>query len=155
MTGRNYAFILGILAFAFFLRVLGQAVVAFFQVEFLPPMDEWYSGVIPYPVLLPVQILILLVQVRISRDIRRGRGFFARGRPRMGVVIQVGSCIYFAMMVARYAIVMTLFPERRWFGGTIPIFFHWVLAAYLFALGRYYVQAARASVSQPPEGERP
>ena len=43
----------------------------------------------------------------------------------------------FLGMVARYAITMTLYPERRWLGtGTIPIVFHWVLAAYLYVLGR-------------------
>ena len=39
---KKYAAILGI-----FLRVLGQVLVAFFRVDFLPPMAEWYSGLIP------------------------------------------------------------------------------------------------------------
>jgi hypothetical protein len=28
-------------------------------------------------------------------------------------------------------------PEQRWFGGTVPIVFHCVLAAFLFVLGSY------------------
>ncbi len=44
-----------------------------------------------------------------------------------------------AVMVIRYVNTMALFPERRWLGsGTIPIVFHWVLAAYLFAWSRFH-----------------
>lgn len=134
---KAYAVVLGILAFAFFLRVLGQVLVAFFQVGFLPPMAEWYSGLLPYPVLLPIQILILIVQAKVSLDIGRDSGFFAARRQRAGKFLCWFSYVYFAAMVLRYVITMSLYPERRWLTGTIPIFFHWVLAAYLFVLGRY------------------
>src|SRR3989449_8511904 len=52
-----YATVLWFLLFLFCLRVAGQALVAAFAVPFLPPMQQWYSGVMPYPILLPVQIL--------------------------------------------------------------------------------------------------
>jgi hypothetical protein len=77
MNDRAYAVVLGILAFAFFLRVLGQMIVAAGQGGFLPPREQWYSGLIPYPVLLPFQVLILVVQVLISGDIWRRAGLFA------------------------------------------------------------------------------
>jgi hypothetical protein len=41
-------------------------------------------------------------------------------------------------MAVRYVVRMTRRPEQRWFGGTIPIFFHWVLAAYLFVVGLFH-----------------
>jgi hypothetical protein len=41
-------------------------------------------------------------------------------------------------MAGRYVLTMTMFPERRWFGGAIPIVFHWVLAAYVYLLSRYH-----------------
>lgn len=50
--------------------------VAFFGVTFLPPMQEWYSGLIPYPVLLPIQGLIILLLIKICSDFSRGHGFF-------------------------------------------------------------------------------
>ena len=84
---RTYAVILGILAFAFFLRVLGQVLVAFFGADFLPPMDEWQSGLIPYPWLLASQILILAVQGWICWDLWRGAGFFGCRRPRTGRIL--------------------------------------------------------------------
>ena len=37
-------------------------------------------------------------------------------------------------MAIRYVVVMTLVPEMRWFHGTIPIFFHFVLAGYIYTL---------------------
>ena len=124
--------------------------VAFFGVTFLPPMREWYSGLIPYPVLLPIQILILLLQAKISLDIWRGSGFFAGHRPRVGRSLCWFSCAYFLAMVVRYGLTMYLYPERRWFSGTIPIFFHLVLAAYLFILGQY--QLSTEEEASAPNG---
>ena len=59
-------------------------------------------------------------------------------RPRVGRALRWFSAVYFAAMVLRYVLTMAWYPERRWLGmGTIPIVFHWVLAVYLYALGRY------------------
>ena len=134
---RAYSLLLGFLAFAFLLRVAGQVLVALFRVEFLPPMAEWYSGLIPYPLLLPIQLAILMIQARISWDIWRDSGFFAARHARAGSFLCWFSYVYFAAMVLRYVLTMFFYPERRWLTGTIPIFFHWVLAAYLFVLGRF------------------
>jgi hypothetical protein len=134
---KTYAILLWALQLAFLLRVLGQVLVAFFQVGFLPPMAQWYSGLLPYPILLPVQLLILLLQTKINRDIWRASGYFASRRPWAGNTFCWLSLVYFVAMLLRYVITMYLYPERRWFSGTIPIFFHFVLAAYLFVLGRY------------------
>ena len=48
------------------------------------------------------------------------------------------ALIYFLAMVAHYGLTMNVFPEKRWFGGTIPIFLHWVLALYLYLLPRHF-----------------
>ncbi len=100
-------------------------------------MKDWYSGLLSYSVLLPLQVAILAFQARISWDLWRGAGFFSRIYPRFGMGLQWFSFGYFAMMLLRYLLTMAVFPERRWLGsGTIPIVFHWVLAAYLFAWSR-------------------
>jgi hypothetical protein len=135
---QKYALGLGCLAGAFLLRVLGQVLVAFFHVDFLPPMKAWYSGLIPYHILLPVQIIILALQWMISRDIWRNSGVFAGYRPRVGRGLCWFSYVYFLGMLLRYILAMAHYPERRWFGGTIPIFFHFVLAGYLYLWGRYF-----------------
>jgi hypothetical protein len=46
--------------------------------------------------------------------------------------------VYAGSMVLRYLLTMTLQPEMRWFGGVIPITFHFVLAAFIFILGDYH-----------------
>ena len=129
------------LAFLFFLRVVGQALVAFVGVTVLPPMSEWYSGLLPYRLLLPAQIAILTLQAWISLQLARGHGVLITPRPRVGRVLITLGVVYFLTMALRYAVTMTWYPERRWLGtGTIPSVFHWVLAAYLFTLGRHHAR---------------
>ncbi len=135
---QRYAPILWFLSVLFFLRVLGQCLVAMFGLSYLPPMEEWYSGLIPYPVLLPVQVLILVVLIKICSDFSRGRGYFVVQKKTMGRCLIWVSYLYFTSMVLRYGITMAFQPERRWFGGTIPIWFHFVLAGFGYALGHFH-----------------
>jgi hypothetical protein len=122
----------------FVLRVTGQALVAFFGVGFLPPMQQWYSGLMPYEYLLPSQIFIVVLMVKICIDFTRGTGFFATPRRFFAVPWLYFGFLYLAAMVLRYPVQMVLHPESRWFGGTIPIFFHWVLAAFVIAVGLHH-----------------
>jgi hypothetical protein len=138
---RPYAALLVGLAALFLVRVVGQALVAFFQTPGLPPMDEWYSGLLPYPLLLPTQAVILGLLGWICADFVRGDGYWVRPRPRLGRwLTRIGS-VYAGGMLLRYVVTMTLHPERRWLGtGTIPIVFHWVLAAFLLVLARFHTR---------------
>lgn len=122
----------------FVLRVAGQALVAFAGVGFLPPMAAWYSGLLPYEYLLPAQLVIIGLMTWICVDFTRGTGFFIVPRRFLASYWLYFGYIYLAAMVARYPITMYLHPEARWFGGTIPIFFHWVLAAFVIAVGRHH-----------------
>ena len=136
---RIYPIILWLLTLSFFLRVLGQILIAFFQVSFLPPMPHWYSGLLSYPILLCLQILILIIQIKINLDFSQSSGYFAQPKPKNGKLLQRFSYPYAVIMSIRYIIAMTFYPERRWFGeGTIPIIFHFVLAGYLFTWGHFY-----------------
>ena len=139
---------LAILTFLFALRVLGQALVVFFRVDWLPGTEHWFSGVIRYPVLLAVQLVMLPGMVKIASDIWRGRGFFAKPRPGCSRFLVACSIIYAISMVLRYVLTMTHRPEMRWFGGTIPNFFHFVLAAFVYTWGRFYSRSDTPSVQQ-------
>ena len=123
----------------FCFRVAGQMLVAFAGVTFLPPMEEWYSGLLPYPYLLPTQFVIIFVFGKVCFDLNRGDGFFAVLRPRLGAFLCTFGIIYLVVMVIRYVIRMSLYPLERWTGGSIPIFFHWVLAAYLLVWASFNV----------------
>jgi len=141
--------VLALLTLLFFLRVLGQALVARFGVTWLPAMEHWHSGLIPYPALLTIQVLMLIVMVKISRDVWRGAGFFAMVRPSLSRLLIGFSVVYAGAMALRYALTMAFYPEMRWFGGTIPIFFHFVLAGYIYVVGRFH---SRADTFASPQG---
>jgi len=129
MSARPYAVLLGALALVFAGRVLGQAIVAVAAVPCLPPMQAWYSGLIPYPVLLPIQLVILAVQAKVTGDIARGSGWFATRRPLAGTVLRRVACLYALGMALRWVLTD---------GTRLPIVFHWVLASHLFVLGAYH-----------------
>jgi hypothetical protein len=119
-------------------RVLGQALVAFVGVPWLPPMEQWFSGMIPYPLLLIIQLLMLMLMIKITAAIWRGKGAFADVRPHWSGILMKFSAVYASLMVVRYILTMILHPEMRWFGDIIPIIFHFVLAGFIFVLGRYH-----------------
>jgi hypothetical protein len=129
--------LLAVLTLLFLGRVVGQAVVAFLSVRWLPAMHEWHSGLIPYPILLAIQLIMLAFMIQISRDIWRGSGFFGRARPSWSRYLVGFSAVYAGAMMLRYILTMILLPEMRWLGGMIPIFFHFVLAAFVFKWGRF------------------
>ena len=68
----------------------------------------------------------------------QGDGFFVQVRPLFGRGVRWFGYVYLAAMVLRYIIHMSLYPEARWFGGAIPIVFHWVLASFIIAFGEYH-----------------
>ena len=119
--------VLWLLLALFVLRVLGQALVAFFDVGFLPPMTAWYSGLMPYEYLLPSQIAIVALMAKISVDFTRRSGFFYEAKKPFATAWLWFGYLYLAAMVAR----AVLFWDR-----SIPIVFHWVLAAFVIAVGR-------------------
>lgn len=121
--------LLVILSALFIARVLGQIVVVLRAPRWLPPMKDWYSGLMPYRYLLPAQIAIIALQLFMIRQI-------ANGAPRnddlaMGVI--GFATMYAAAMLVRFILLRTRHRDYRWYeGGMIPILFHWVLAAFLF-----------------------
>ncbi len=122
----------------FFVRVAGQALLGLGILQAggpLPPWDEWYSGLLPYPWLLVSQIAILALLTKASLDVTRGDGYFARPSRRLGGSLVVFGTVYAIGMGVRYLLRGSL---------SIPIVFHWVLAGYLLVLGEYHLRAAGA-----------
>ena len=130
--------LLALLTTLFAVRVLGHALVAIFGVTWLPPMQRWFSGLIPYPALLIIQLLMLLFMIKITNDIWRANGRFAIVRPHRSKFLKKLSAIYTGVMVSRYILTMVLRPEMRWSGDLIPIIFHFVLAGFIFIIGDYH-----------------
>ncbi len=139
MKRKRYGIGLTIFLMLFVMRVLGQVLVVFFGVGFLPAMEHWYSGLLPYPILLPIQVVMIIVMVKLIRDVSRGSGFFSISKRGIGFFLKWFSYVYFLSMAARYVYTMTRHPELRWFGHTIPIWFHMVLAAFLYTYSHYQI----------------
>lgn len=133
--------LLALLTVLFALRVLGQALVAFAGVTWLPVIEQWFSGVIPYPTLLIIQLLMLMLMVKITGEVWRGIGTFATPRPHWSQFLMKFSAVYAGAMVLRYALTMISRPELRWLGDVIPVIFHFVLAGFIFVLGHYHHRA--------------
>jgi hypothetical protein len=142
-SARPVAMVLWFLMALFCLRVLGQILVEVWHVRFLPPSEEWFSGLIPYPQLLTSQILIILLMAKIGLDFTRQSGRTYRPRRRAGSLLLTFGTAYLVVMVIRYVVRMALYPQERWTGGLIPIFFHWVLAAYVLVLGWHHWRQGR------------
>jgi hypothetical protein len=128
---------LWLLTALFAARVAGQVVVALRQPEWLPPMDDW--NLVPYRVLLPIQLVMLGVMAWIDASFSASSGPPVDRAEAFGWALVAFSAIYAEAMAVRYAVRMRARPEARWFGGTIPIVFHLVLATYLYALGSFHV----------------
>jgi hypothetical protein len=127
---------MALLSGLFFLRVLGQLLVSRKPRRWLPPMEQWQSGLMPYPALLASQAAILTLQTTIELQSVRGEGALVEHRPRAGRALRGLSVVYVGGMIYRYIVSMRRHPERRWFGKTIPIWFHMILATYLFLYAR-------------------
>ena len=98
-------FLLSLFTVLLVLRGVGQLVVVLRAPRWLPPMEQWQSGLLPYPLLLLGQIVVLTLMVWISIDFWRGAGpFIEPRRPGMGRAIVWFSYVYFGGMVLRYII---------------------------------------------------
>jgi uncharacterized protein len=144
----SYPTVLSAILALFVLRVLAQALIAVGYGAFLPAWEEWFSGLVPYPQLLASQIVVLLVCGKVCLDFIRRRGFFVTPRRWLGSLLLSLGSLYFGVMVIRYAIRMSLYPPERWTGGSIPIFFHGVLAAFMLVLGAFHRRTSPPSTAR-------
>jgi hypothetical protein len=110
----------------FVLRVAGQALVVFLGVAWLPAAQHWYSGLVPYAVLLPSQLLIVALMAKVCVDFTRERGYFFAPKRWFAVGWLAFGYLYLAAMLLRALLV---------WDRPIPIVFHWVLAAFILIVG--------------------
>jgi hypothetical protein len=127
-----------VLSLLFALRVGGQIVVVLRAPEWLPPMESGQWNLMPYRFLLPIQLAFLAVMAWLVVSFLAEKGVAVEPRPAFGWFLIGFSGIYAGAMAVRYAVRMRRRAEQRWLGGTIPIFFHWVLASFLYVLGSYH-----------------
>jgi hypothetical protein len=130
------ATLLWILLAAFALRVVGQLLVVAGLAPFLPPIDDWQSGLLPYPLLLASQILILAALGTVCVHFSRGRGYLFSRRTWLGTPLWTAGWIYAIGMVVRYALLWR---------DAIPVVFHMVLASFLLVVAHHHRRTTSTS----------
>jgi hypothetical protein len=129
----------------FLLRVIGQVEVLLLAPDWLPPMEAWYSGLLPYPLLLPAQILLLMGMAVLAHRHTSRRSRSAAPAIRAAAVLRTVAMLYFGAMVLRLAVTVRSHGDEFYLHGGIPIAFHWVLALYLLVLARPESRSRRFS----------
>ena len=143
MNRRRYAWALWLLTGLFAFRVVAQpAALAF---DGLPSFDSWDGGVLPYPVLLVTQFVILGWLVRTAWRFSTGDVVPHR---RVGRVALAFGGVYFAVMFLRMLLGATTLSHVRWFASPLPTFFHLVLATYLLLYGYWHLHTASSKASR-------
>jgi len=130
-----YGLALWILAGLFALRVAAQPLALFVDSPVLPRFESWHGGVLPYPLLLATQLLILAWLLLTARRVSRAALKPSRKSGRLLLAI---ASVYGVTMLTRLLLGATLLSDERWFASPVPTTFHLVLASYLFVCGHYH-----------------
>lgn len=142
---------LSLLAGLFLGRVLGQILVYFnvFTAPagvtswglYLPTMARWQSGVLPYPLLVVSQCLILGLLSLIVRQFARGEGWLVVPKARLGMALLAFGTLYAGSMAVRFFLYLShLVRDESYLGGWIPIVFHWILSAVILLMAWHHRQ---------------
>ena len=117
-------------------RVIGQFEVMLLAPGWLPPMDAWYSGLMPYYLLLPAQVVLLMIMTAVAWNRRVRAGRFAAANPRAAGALRLAAYLYLGVMAIRLGLNVLANGAEFWREGAIPVAFHWVLALFLLVSGR-------------------
>jgi hypothetical protein len=132
---QRYAPWLWLLLGLFTIRVLAQPIALHVDTPLLPRFESWHSGLLPYPVLVLTQVIIILWLSRTAWTFTTGA---IAPRSGFGVVMMAFGGVYFAAMVLRLLLGATVLADERWFASPLPTVFHLVLATYLLLYGHFH-----------------
>lgn len=130
---RRYGLALSLLLAAFVGRVVAQLLQLERPNAWLPPFAAWHSGLLPYPLLLALQALIISLGLWAIVQVYRGVGL----PERLGRGLRTASVLYAGVMAVRLGLGLTVLRHVPWFAACLPTAFHFVLAAFLMTLGMY------------------
>src|ERR1700730_5787742 len=119
----------------FFARVVGQIEVPLGGVPWLPAMQAWYSGILPYPLLLPIQIALLMLMGVLAIRTRAPRRR-TEAADRTAKIFRILALLYVAGMAVRLILIVRLYGKDYYLHGAIPVAFHWVLALFVLVWAR-------------------
>jgi len=118
----------------FAVRVIGQIEAVLAAPPWLPPFRAWESGLIPYSLLLPIQILLIAWMAIIAAEHWRGSGRFCVTQEATRCRLKISAGMYFAAMLLRLAITAAIPSHTLTERGLIPVIAHWDLAAFIYLM---------------------
>ena len=128
----------------FVLRVLAQLIQAVHPIPVLPAFDAWHGAVLPYPLLVVLQVAIILVLARVLWRVRTDSISPRRWKYRACFLL---GGVYLSFMGFRLAAGLTFLADHGWFSKSLPAVFHVVLATFILTLGLYiYKRAMKTQV---------
>ena len=128
--------------------VTGQLEAVLMAPEWLPTADAWYAGLLPYYLLLPAQIALLMLMAVVAASRRVRTGCFARANPRVARALRLFAGFCFLAMALRLGVDVIVNGLDSWREAAIPLAFQWVLALFALVAGRRSEGAVR-SVRMP------
>jgi len=155
--GREVALLLWSCIALFAARVIGQFEVLVAAPAWLPDMDAWYSGLLPYHLLLPAQIALLMIMAVVAWNRRVRTGRFALAQPQFARLLRTLAVVYFGVMALRLGLNVHEYGADFWRQGAIPVAFHWVLALFLLVSARRSLEIRTFGLptEDPQEDEEP
>lgn len=147
LSQKRYAGVLGVLLLLFVGRVLAHLLQTLHPVTFLPDVTAWHSGVLPYPLLLPTQFLLIAIMGTVVFRMRSGK---IRPRPAAGNALLSLGCLYLSLAIFRLASVFTFGAGHAFLGALIPSIFHVALSSWFVTLGLYHYLESRSHNPDAP-----
>jgi hypothetical protein len=139
-SSRDYARWLWLLLALFIVRVVAQPLALLPSAAFLPSFESWHSGLLPYPALVAAQLLIIAWLARTAWRLSKGE---VTPSYRVGISMLTVGTVYFAIMLVRLVLGLTILSSNRWFSSILPTVFHLVLASYLLVYGHFHFSSRR------------
>jgi uncharacterized protein YacL len=124
-----------VLSLLFALRVGAQTLQRWLPIAFLPPFEAFQGSSLPYWILLPVQLAILAVMLRVTWRVH-ARRLKRSARAARGLTFAGG--LYVGVILARFVVGLMLPASPGWFHSQISIAFHFVLAMFVLTLAAYH-----------------
>ena len=134
MRNRIFSLMLGALAALFILRVYVQLVQVSFPVDWMPELDDWHSGMLPYPILFVFQLCIIGCMIQLMRAVRKGTIRPRRWKYRACFIF---GGAYFVFTLFRWTAALAVLAEDPSLSTAMPAFFQIVLAGFMLLLGLY------------------
>lgn len=118
----------------FVFRVLAQLLQTIHPIALLPPFENWHGAVMPYPMLVGIQVVVVFALAVILWKVKTDAISPSPWKHRTCFII---GGVYFSFMAFRLIAGWTVFSGHPWFSKSLPAFFHLVLASYFLLLGHY------------------